>query len=303
MDKLSIASITSDSVPQQPFRSEHGELLFCESGHIRIYINQHLYELSSGSTIMIFPEQIVLYCEADESLGLISVSFSKEFLHNLFYSFPSDKVSFLREHNGCSFREEGQNLMCQYLQLLKLKLADNGNRYQSEQIALCVRMILYEIAEKAERIYSDTQSTTACWQLKDKFVSMVEEDIRRFRSVDYYADRLCVTVRHLSKVIKQTMGYTAKQWIDSYAILEMKVALQSATLSVQEVTWMFHFPDPSTFSRYFKKHTGYSPSEYRNALLIKNCQQSKTYSECPTHFTNEPSSALDDKNNTTALDS
>lgn len=269
MDKLSITSVTFDDVPQQPFRSGHGELLFCESGHIRIHINQHLYELSAGSAVMIFPEQIVLYREADEQLKLTSVSFSKEFLHDLFYSFPSDKVSFLREHNCCSFREEGQSLMCQYLQLLKLKLTDNQNRYQNEQIVLCVRIILYEITEKAERIYSDILLTTTRWQLKDSFVSMVEEDIHRFRSVDYYAGRLCVTVRHLSKVIKQTMGYTAKQWIDNYAILEMKVALQSATLSVQEVAWMFHFPDPSTFSRYFKKRTGYSPSEYRNALSTR----------------------------------
>ncbi|WP_455640598.1 helix-turn-helix domain-containing protein [Parabacteroides sp.] len=270
MDNLSITNITFDGVPQQPFRSEHGELLFCESGHIRIYINQHLYELNPGSAIMIFPEQIVLLCEADRQLILASISFSKEFLQDLFYSFPSDKVSFLREHNCCSFHEEGQKLMHQYLQLLTLKLADNQNHYQNEQGVLCIRMILYEIAEKAERIYSDTQSTTACWQLKDKFVSMVGENIRRFRSVDYYASHLCVTVRHLSKVIKQTMGYTAKQWIDNYAILEMKVALQSATLSIQEVAWMFRFPDPSTFSRYFKKRTGYSPSEYRFAISKAN---------------------------------
>lgn len=269
MDNLSISNITFESVPPQPFRSGHGELLFCESGHIRIYINQHLYELTSGSALMIFPEQIVLYCEADRLLRLTSVSFSKEFLHDLLHSFPSEKVSFLREHNGCCFHEEGQSLMRQYLQLLKLKLADKQNHYQNEQIVLCVRMILYEIAEKAERIYIDTQPTTACWQLKDRFVSMVEEGIRRFRSVDYYADRLCITVRHLSKVIKQTMDYTAKQWIDNYAVLEMKVALQSATLSIQEVAWMFHFPAPSTFSRYFKKRTGYSPSEYRNALCIR----------------------------------
>lgn len=268
MDKLSITSIAFDCVPQQPFRSGHGELLFCESGHIRIYINQHLYELSPGSAILIFPEQIVLYCEADEQLKIISVSFSKEFLHDLFHSFPSDKVSFLREHNCCSLCEVGESLMNHYIQLLRLKLADSQNRYQNEQIVLCVRMILYEIAEKAERIYNDVQSTTACWQLKDKFVSMVEKEVRSFCSVDYYADCLCVTVRHLSKIIKQTMGYTAKQWIDNYAILEMKVALQSATLSVQEVAWMFHFPDPSTFSRYFKKHTGYSPSEYREALCV-----------------------------------
>ena len=268
MGKLSITNIAFDCVPQQPFRSGHGELLFCESGHIRIYINQHLYELSPGSAILIFPEQIVLYCEAGEQLKITSVSFSKEFLHDLFYSFPSDKVSFLREHNCCSLCRVGENLMSQYIQLLRLKLADNQNRYQNEQIVLCVRMILYEIAEKAERIYNDSRSTTACWQLKDKFVSMVEKEVRSFRSVDYYADRLCVTVRHLSKIIKQTMGYTAKQWIDNYAILEMKVALQSATLSVQEVAWMFHFSDPSTFSRYFKKHTGYSPSEYRDALCV-----------------------------------
>ena len=101
------------------------------------------------------------------------------------------------------------------------------------------------------------------WRLKDRFIALVIESFREQRSVDYYADKLCVTTRHLSKTIQQTVGYTAKEWIDDYVILELKVTLHSTALSIQEIANQFNFPDQSYLGRYFKHHTGMSPTAYR----------------------------------------
>lgn len=56
----------------------------------------------------------------------------------------------------------------------------------------------------------------------------------------------------------------AKSIIDRHVILEIKALLQSTSLSIQEISNRLSFPDQSFFGRYFKKHTGKSPLQYRN---------------------------------------
>ena len=56
---------------------------------------------------------------------------------------------------------------------------------------------------------------------------------------------------------------SAKEIIDENLILELKMALQSTGMSLKEIADKYRFPDQSFFGRYFKKHTGMSPKEYR----------------------------------------
>ena len=247
-----------------PSRAEKGEFLFCLQGEVQIYINQQKYALSAGSVILVFPGQITLYKDATEDLELTVFAFSSQFRHEIFYSLPSDKVSFMREHNYSSCQgEEWDGVRNHYLELLRRKSADDGNVYQRELIVYCCRMLFYEICNQSERLYRETKPNHLRWRLKDRFIALVIESFREQRSVDYYADKLCVTGRHLSKTIQQTVGCTAKEWIDDYVILELKVTLHSTALSIQEIANQFNFPDQSYLGRYFKHHTGMSPTAYR----------------------------------------
>jgi YesN/AraC family two-component response regulator len=84
------------------------------------------------------------------------------------------------------------------------------------------------------------------------------------REVAYYADKLCISPRYLSSVVRSVrIDVTPKAIIDSFVVLEIKALLQSTNLSIQEIADRLHFPDQSFFGRYFKKHTGLMPSRYR----------------------------------------
>ena len=45
----------------------------------------------------------------------------------------------------------------------------------------------------------------------------------------------------------------------------MRHLIEPTDLSVQEIAYRLHFPDQSYLGRYFKKHTGQSPSAFRNS--------------------------------------
>ena len=96
-----------------------------------------------------------------------------------------------------------------------------------------------------------------------QFIKLVSEHHRKERRVDFYAEQLFLSPKHFSTVIKKVSGKTAGQWIDDYVILEIKTLLKYSSMSIQEISYYMHFSNPSFFGKYFKHHTGMSPSEYK----------------------------------------
>ncbi|WP_288307578.1 helix-turn-helix domain-containing protein [uncultured Muribaculum sp.] len=99
------------------------------------------------------------------------------------------------------------------------------------------------------------------------FIQLVESEFRRERSVAYYANRLCVSPKHLSSMVKEASGRTAGDWIDSYVIMEAKALLKNTGMTVQEISQALNFANQSFFGKYFKHLTGISPRMYRSTLL------------------------------------
>ena len=108
------------------------------------------------------------------------------------------------------------------------------------------------------------KTTTRQTELFHRFVALVHEHSAQQREVSFYADKLCISTRYLSTIVRNIAHSSAKEFIDRSVLLEIKMLLQSTDLSVQEIAYRLHFPDQSYLGRYFKKHTGESPTEYRN---------------------------------------
>ena len=76
------------------------------------------------------------------------------------------------------------------------------------------------------------------------------------RSVSYYADTLCYTPKHFSKVIKQACGRTPLDLINETTIEHIKYRLKRSDKSVKEIAEEFNFPNQSFFGKYVKSIWG-----------------------------------------------
>ena len=99
--------------------------------------------------------------------------------------------------------------------------------------------------------------------LVKNFLEIVGQHFKAERGMKFYAQKLFLTPKYLSKIIKETSGKSGNDWINSYVILEAKALLNSSTLTIQQVSDKLNFPTQSFFGRYFKKHVGLSPKQYR----------------------------------------
>ena len=97
----------------------------------------------------------------------------------------------------------------------------------------------------------------------DRFLQLVNQHCAEQHQIAYYAERMCLTERYLSTIIRQTSGVTAKEWIDRALIARIKVELMHTDKSVAQIADDLHFPNPSFFSKYFKRIVGTTPGEYR----------------------------------------
>ena len=99
----------------------------------------------------------------------------------------------------------------------------------------------------------------------EKYMREVLKHYKTERSVAFYADKLCLTAKHLSSVVKEMSGKTASEWIERFVILEARALLKSSDMSIQQIAEQLNFANQSFFGKYFKHHMGISPKEYRKS--------------------------------------
>ncbi len=110
----------------------------------------------------------------------------------------------------------------------------------------------------------DEKRKDAAARLSDAFLYLVRQNFREQRFLDFYADKLGITPKHLSRVVKSKTGLSPVDWIERNVILEAKVLLKSSTLTIQQISDSLNFSSQSFFGKHFKQHTGYTPGEFRN---------------------------------------
>lgn len=108
------------------------------------------------------------------------------------------------------------------------------------------------------------RNTSFSNHIVEKFLLLVQENFKKERFLEYYAEKLEITTKHLSRTVKSQTGYSAVEWINRFVILEAKVMLSSSNLNIQQISEELNFPTQSFFGKYFKKATGMTPKEFRN---------------------------------------
>lgn len=101
-------------------------------------------------------------------------------------------------------------------------------------------------------------------QLSRQFNDAVIEHYRQSREVSFYARMFHLSPKYFSTLIKQETGISAGEWIDRYVTLQAKELLNRCrNHTIQQIADDLGFCEQASFSRFFKKQTGMTPSEYR----------------------------------------
>lgn len=105
------------------------------------------------------------------------------------------------------------------------------------------------------------------------FLYELEHPAQRSRNAQYFAERLGISYKHLNTICRQFTGETAKQFIDRRLIIESKRYLVSTDMTAAEIAIVQGFEEPTNFGKFFKKHTGTTPKQFRISQAARHLVQ------------------------------
>lgn len=244
----------------------NGAILFCLSGEADITIDLEQYHIVPNTNIMILPNSIFSLVSASKDFQTHYFAYSNDMFKAACFRLDPPFIHFLKE-NSCYTHTQKETLRSiQGLIEASTATYNDSNNCFRETIAQNLLQIFFlDTYDKVQRLFTPEQieGSNRKEELFKKFITLVHTHCVTQRDVAFYAEQLCISTRYLSSITKQIGNTSAKEIIDEFLILEIKVTLQSTNLSLKEIADRYSFPDQSFFGRYFKKHTGMSPKEYR----------------------------------------
>ena len=99
-----------------------------------------------------------------------------------------------------------------------------------------------------------------------QFIDLIGIYHKEDRTVNFYADKVCLTPRYFTTEIRKSTGKPALTWINEVVTAHAKSLLITQKRTVTEIAEELNFTDASLFCRFFKRHTGLTPSEYRQTI-------------------------------------
>ncbi len=222
------------------------------------------YVITAPSLVNIHKSQILQIREISNDFDASCMVMSKRFTDNLFmrmkdfhiYAFSTQQFAVkIPDHLVQSFNR--------HIELMLDISNDTANPYAYQAQVLAISSFFYHTGHKcysplAEKLPKGNN------RIPDRFISLVQHNYKEQRFLDFYAQQMGITTKHLSRTMKTLTGFTAVEWIERYVIMEAKVLLKSTNLSVQQISDKLNFPSQSFFGKYFKKVVGMSPKEFRN---------------------------------------
>ncbi len=143
--------------------------------------------------------------------------------------------------------------------------------HEDGQVAAGMSLII-AILVQASRISHQQQPASASGNSRkaaqiEKFRTLVEIHFRELISVDAYADKLGLSAGQLSRVCREVLGMSALDMINGRLIHEAERGLIHTSMPVKQLAGLLGFHDPAYFGRFFRKHTGTTPKQFRAKAL------------------------------------
>lgn len=268
IDIIAWTDVTEDilSIYKQSCRLKACIFALCTEGSITVSINLMDTEIKQGDFITLLPGTIIQFYGQQEKVRICFAGFSEHCLNgvNLIQSTMSSYSTIL-ENPVMPVNETVASYFKDYFALLA-RISTGSYMPDTRMAQHILNMLLYGINELYSRHpQSQKGSKSRKEEICRELIQLVIENYTCERRAQFYADKLGISLQHLSTTIKQVTGKNVLDIIAHVVIIDIKAKLKSTNMTIQEIAYSLNFPSASFFGKYFKRHMGMSPLEYRNS--------------------------------------
>ncbi len=268
--------IHSDEIPYsekmfRPSRTHHFTIALITAGQSIVKSNLIEYSLKQNSLFIVPPGIVRQFKQRADDFSATFLEFTKDFLGaSEFHKKHIDTFTFFSSQTDPHLlltKSEAEILHQLMVYLRQKESSDTEHPFRDQVIQHGFKLFMFEMAALFKKYRGDPiVKFTRKEELVMNFVKLLGQHFEEERSVQYYADLLYVTPKHLTKTVKEITNRTSGEFIDEMVISEAKILLDDPSMSVGKVADALHFSDQFFFSKFFKTHAGLNPSEYRSSM-------------------------------------
>ena len=244
------------------FRTAMPVCIFLKKGYLRGRCNLMDIEAMAPCMSILLPDQILEFTESSEDLEGMIVLMSARFTERLNIKVDFDLMQTFQSQRVIPLNEEALATMLQFCEMVKRLSQFPDHPFLMETAVNLTRAFFFGAGYFFHQ-RPETVAHSRGEQLVDRFLKLVQMHCRKERQLDFYAQELCISSKYLAATVKTVTGKTAGDWIEDYVMLEAKAMLTNTDMTISQISDHLHFPDTSTFGKYFRRHTGLSPKEFK----------------------------------------
>ena len=238
------------------------------SGTAKIKINGKLHELRPN-TLFIFNENTVIeqVKTSIRSSGYM-ITYSRQYLNSI----QVDTQDLISIYNGfldepcVQIEPQEAAYIHDISKLMRSVLCDYAPTANRDKIIASLFAAMFHYVMGILQQHSNNGSNNVSNrtdELFNRFLDLLREHCSTERSVEFYAQKMGITPKYLSLILKKKSGRNASKLIDEAVVYEAKRLLKYSGLSINEIATKLNFASQSFFGKYFKQRVGVSPSRYK----------------------------------------
>lgn len=252
---------------------EEGLYGVCTSGTAVIEVFSVSYRIAQNDLINILPMQLVAIREKSDDFLITYFSVSKVMFIDIMSNIGKitlDFFFFMRKNFHYHLKESEVRRFLGFCGIVDYRNNNDDPRFRREIIICLLRVYYwgfyiyyYKKRDQQRRIPRSRKEDIA-----SRFAFLVAEHCKKHRKISFYADQLCISSIYLTKVIQEMYGQSPHIVIADHIIIEIKSLLRNPSINIKEIVQQVNFTNQSSMSRFFRQHTGMSPSQYRQTIFI-----------------------------------
>ena len=266
-DDLVITSLDArhNTTAEYPVAIDGFSVIIMIAGEAVVSIDMKEYQVRTDNIVFFNSGSIIRTVGSSDNAAAFVLTFSESFINEVQIDLSASLPVYMRFGRSPVLQASAQDVaeIRQLFQVVKTMLQSDKERYRHEIIRSLFTTAFYLIIEINQRETHTEQKRGRSEVLFSEFTKLLEQYSKSQRNVGFYARQLNITPKYLSSAVKEVSGKTAARWIDESVILEAKALLKYSGMSIQEIAYHLNFSTQSFFGKYFKQHTGTSPSRYK----------------------------------------
>jgi AraC-like DNA-binding protein len=244
--------------PDEPHKHNFEELIIVIEGQLEHFIDFEaktfnapiISFVTKGKSHRVIPKNLKGECE------IWGIRFKSEFIAESTFHF------YAMFHNNATIELDKGYCFDRITSMCKLLYDEYLQEVPNYAILKQMLSLIFTMidAQKANQ-QTVTQNTTF-----KNFLSILEENYQRPLGVEFYAEKLFMTVRNLNRICQATLEQSVSEIIETRKLIEAKNQLLTTKKTIAEIGYDLGYNEKSYFTNVFKKKSGITPTEFREEM-------------------------------------